>query len=139
MCNGIALVTGGAGFIGLHLVEALVARGCRVRVLDNLSSGRRERLPKGRAVELLVGDLRDPLTLRRATRGVEVVFHQAALRSVPRSIEDPFSYHDVNATGNTSATPRASGSPRASGGPSPRSSPRAESPSHRPATDQPRR
>lgn len=99
MCDGIALVTGGAGFIGSHLVEALVARGCRVRVLDNLSSGRRERLPKGRAVELLVGDLRDPLTLRRATRGAEVVFHQAALRSVPRSIEDPFAYHDVNATG----------------------------------------
>ncbi len=93
------LVTGGAGFIGSHLVEALLARGRRVRVLDDLSSGRREFLPDHPDLEPLVGDLRDPDTLRRAVAGVEGVFHQGALRSVPRSVEDPFSYHDVNATG----------------------------------------
>ncbi len=93
------LVTGGAGFIGSHLVEALCARGRRVRVLDDFSSGRRHPLLRHPAVEVLVGDVRDPEALRRALAGVAVVFHQAALRSVPRSIEDPFSYHDVNATG----------------------------------------
>ncbi|MBI4011599.1 MAG: NAD-dependent epimerase/dehydratase family protein [Candidatus Rokubacteria bacterium] len=97
--GGRVLVTGGAGFIGSHLVEALCARGRRVRVLDDFSSGRRRNLPRRPLVEVLVGDLRDPATLRRAVADVDVVFHQAALRSVPRSIEDPFSYHDVNATG----------------------------------------
>jgi nucleoside-diphosphate-sugar epimerase len=97
--TGIALVTGGAGFIGSHLVEALLARGRRVRVLDDLSSGRREFLPADPALDLVVGDLRDPEALRRALAGVDVVFHQAALRSVPRSVEDPLAYHDVNATG----------------------------------------
>ncbi len=97
--DGCVLVTGGAGFIGSHLVEALCARGQRVRVLDDFSSGRRQHLAQNPAVEVLVGDVRDPETLRRAVTGADVVFHQAALRSVPRSIEDPFSYHDVNATG----------------------------------------
>ncbi len=99
MTQGLVLVTGGAGFIGSHLVEALLARGQAVRVLDDLSSGRREFLPASPALELVVGDLRDPETVRRAVSGVEVVFHQAALRSVPRSVEEPFAYHDVNATG----------------------------------------
>jgi nucleoside-diphosphate-sugar epimerase len=94
-----ALVTGGAGFIGSHLVEALLARGRRVRVLDDLSSGRRERVPATAGCELLVGDIRDPTVLREALAGVDVVFHQAALRSVPRSLEEPFAYHDVNVTG----------------------------------------
>ncbi|MGH7264855.1 MAG: SDR family oxidoreductase [Candidatus Rokuibacteriota bacterium] len=97
--TGIALVTGGAGFIGSHLVEALLARGRRVRVLDDLSSGRREFLPEHPALELLIGDLRDADTLRRALVSADVVFHQAALRSVPRSVEDPLAYHDVNVTG----------------------------------------
>jgi nucleoside-diphosphate-sugar epimerase len=99
MGRGLSLVTGGAGFIGSHLVEALLSRGGRVRVLDDLSSGRREFLPSHAGLELLVGDVRDPAALRRAVEGVDVIFHQAALRSVPRSVADPYSYHDVNVTG----------------------------------------
>src|SRR5581483_12331308 len=99
MAGSAVLVTGGAGFIGGHLVQALLDRGHRVRVLDDFSSGRRENLPAGGALEVLTGDLRDPAALREAVSGVTVVFHQAALRSVPRSVEDPFAYHDVNATG----------------------------------------
>jgi nucleoside-diphosphate-sugar epimerase len=93
------LVTGGAGFIGSHLVAALLERGHAVRVLDDFSAGRREHLPERADVEVIAGDVRDPATLRRATAGIEVILHQAALRSVPRSIEEPFAYHDVNATG----------------------------------------
>jgi len=94
------LVTGGAGFIGAHLVEALVRKGCRVRVLDNLSTGSRENL-RGVAdrIELVEGDIRDMATLRRAMRGVEYVSHQAALRSVPRSVDDPLSTDEVNVHG----------------------------------------
>lgn len=99
MRDGLAVVTGGAGFIGSHLVEGLLARGRRVRVLDNFSSGRREFLPTSPDLEVVAGDLRDADVLHTLLSGVEVVFHQAALRSVPRSVEDPFSYHDVNATG----------------------------------------
>lgn len=99
MAGDVALVTGGAGFIGSHLVEALLARGQRVRVLDDLSSGKREFLPRHPDLELVVGDLRDPEVLARVLRGVDVVYHQGALRSVPRSVEEPFAYHDVNATG----------------------------------------
>jgi nucleoside-diphosphate-sugar epimerase len=95
----LALVTGGAGFIGAHLVAGLLARGWRVRVLDDLSSGRREALPAHPALEVVTGDVRDAAALARTLAGVEVVFHQAALRSVPRSMEDPFAYHDVNVTG----------------------------------------
>ena len=94
------LVTGGAGFIGSHLVEALVRRGRRVRVLDNLSEGKLSNLAgvRGR-IEFIRGDLRDPKTLRRAVRGTRLVFHQAALRSVPKSVGSVLEYHDVNATG----------------------------------------
>ena len=99
MAAALALVTGGAGFIGSHLVEALLARGQRARVLDDFSSGRREFLPTDPHLEVVAGDVRDVDALRRALAGVEVVFHQAALRSVPRSVEDPWAYHDVNATG----------------------------------------
>jgi UDP-glucose 4-epimerase len=97
--GALALVTGGAGFIGSHLVEALLARGRPVRVLDNLSSGRREFLADHPALEVVIGDVRNEATLRRAVTDVDVIFHQAALRSVPRSVEDPYSYHDVNVTG----------------------------------------
>jgi UDP-glucose 4-epimerase len=97
--DGLVLVTGGAGFIGSHLVESLLARGRRVRVLDDLSSGRREHLPNHPALELLVGDVRDEAILEHALRRVDIVFHQGALRSVPKSVEQPFAYHDVNATG----------------------------------------
>ncbi len=94
-----ALVTGGAGFIGSHLVEALVARGHRVKVLDNLSMGRRENLRSvWSRIQFLRGDVRDPKMLKEAVRGVGVVFHQAALRSVPKSVGDPAQYHEVNTT-----------------------------------------
>src|SRR5438445_10118425 len=84
------LVTGGAGFIGSHLVRRLVERGDRVRVLDDFSSGRRERLSDvEHDVEVLEGDLRNGDDVRRAVRGVELVFHQGALPSVPRSFADP--------------------------------------------------
>ncbi|HLI26648.1 MAG TPA: SDR family oxidoreductase [Chloroflexota bacterium] len=94
------LVTGGCGFIGSHLVAALLARGHRVRVLDNLATGSRENLAGLAAdVELLVGDLTDPECVRRAVQGCEVVFHQAALASVARSVEAPLPTHAANATG----------------------------------------
>jgi len=87
---GLSLVTGGAGFIGSHIAEALVRRGAPVRILDNFSTGRRANLEPFRdRVELIEGDLNDPRPLADAVRGVEVVFHQAALPSVPRSIDDP--------------------------------------------------
>jgi len=92
------LVTGGAGFIGSNLVDALVARGDRVRVLDDFSTGRRENLTAP-DVEVVEGDLRDAAVVRRAVAGVGGVFHQAALRSVPRSVDDPLSSNQVNVTG----------------------------------------
>jgi len=95
-----ALVSGGAGFIGSHLCAALVAEGWQVRVLDDLSSGREENLQAcRREIELLRGDLLDPELLERATRDVEVVFHQAAVPSVPRSIAEPERTHAVNLSG----------------------------------------
>jgi UDP-glucose 4-epimerase len=93
-------VTGGAGFIGSHLVEVLLARGYRVRVLDNFSTGRRENLARFRPhIELIAGDLTELDTVRQATRDAEVVFHQAALASVPRSVADPLATHQACATG----------------------------------------
>lgn len=89
------LVTGGAGFIGSHLARALVERGERVRVVDDLSTGKESNLAGLRGgVELVVGDIRDASVMARATRGVEVVLHQAALPSVTRSITDPRSSLD---------------------------------------------
>jgi nucleoside-diphosphate-sugar epimerase len=94
------LVTGGAGFIGSHLVDALVERGARVRVLDNFATGRRSNLEQALAkVELVEGDIRDPDVCRKACTGVSIVFHQAALGSVPRSMKDPATTFAVNATG----------------------------------------
>jgi len=93
------LVTGGAGFIGSALVRALLARGDRVRVIDNFFSGKRENLASVAAdVDLVDGDIRDGGALGRALAGVELVFHQAAIASVPRSLEDPSASHEVNAT-----------------------------------------
>src|SRR4051812_18526304 len=90
----IHLVTGGAGFIGSHLVDALLAQGRTVRVLDNFSTGRPENLLGVRErVEVREGDITDPEEVRAAMRGVEVVFHQAALASVPRSVADPLATH----------------------------------------------
>jgi UDP-glucose 4-epimerase len=96
------LVTGGAGFIGSHVVERLLRDGHRVRVLDNFSAGSRENLAFATAdsrLEIIVGDLRDLPAMTEAARGVEVIFHQAAMRSVPRSVDDPLGANENNVTG----------------------------------------
>lgn len=94
------LVTGGAGFIGSNIVEELVRRGERVRVLDDFSTGKHENLaPFVEHIELLEGTLLDVAAVRRAVQGVDYVLHQAALPSVQRSIEDPLTTHTTNATG----------------------------------------
>lgn len=95
------LVTGGCGFIGSHLVQKLVEAGHHVRVFDNLSSGRREALgPASGEVELVVGDLRDPEALARATQGIEIVYHLAALVSVTQTVEQPLLAYAANLTGS---------------------------------------
>jgi len=94
------LVTGGAGFIGSHITERLVREGHLVRVLDNFSSGHEANLISFRSgVELIRGDICDKQLVSEATNGVDVVFHEAALGSVPRSVADPATTHDVNITG----------------------------------------
>jgi len=101
------LVTGGAGFIGSHLVRALLEQGALVRVLDNFSSGKRANLEglhdskNGGQIELLEGDVRDAITVAQAVRGVDVIFHEAAFVSVPESMEKPQACFDVNITGTT--------------------------------------
>jgi nucleoside-diphosphate-sugar epimerase len=106
------LVTGGAGFIGSNLARAIVARGEEARVLDNFATGREENLEglHGK-IELVRGDIRDPETVRRAMDGVDYVLHQAALPSVPRSIEQPVEFNDVNVNGtlNVLETARKTG------------------------------
>lgn len=94
------LVTGGAGFIGSNIVEELVRRGEKVRVLDNFITGKRENIaPFLDRVELIKGDIRDVKALKKALRGVDFVIHQAAMRSVPKSVEDPFTTNDINVSG----------------------------------------
>ncbi len=94
------LVTGGAGFIGSHLVDALLSRGAAVRVIDNLSNGKRENLAHvAREIELMEADIRDAASCQNAMRGIEYVFHQAALGSVPRSMKDPSTSIAVNVSG----------------------------------------
>ena len=90
------LVTGGAGFIGSHLVEELVRRGERVRVVDNLSTGKRQNIAHLTSVEFVEGDLADPLVAERAVAGIEYVLHQAAIPSVPRSVQDPITSNRAN-------------------------------------------
>ncbi len=94
------LVTGGAGFIGSHLVDALVDRGCRVNILDNLSTGKSANLKhlEGR-VTLLQGDIQDPGAVNEAMAGCDVVFHQAAVVSVPQTVEEPLESAMVNDMG----------------------------------------
>jgi nucleoside-diphosphate-sugar epimerase len=94
------LVTGGAGFIGSNLVRALLAQGDEVRVLDNFSTGNRENLAGlSRDVDLVEGDLRSYERVHAAVRGAELVFHQGALPSVPRSVQDPLTTMAVNVEG----------------------------------------
>jgi UDP-glucose 4-epimerase len=92
-------VTGGAGFIGSHLVDELLRRGHVVRVVDDLSTGRRENLPASGRVEVIEGDVADPAVARRAVAGASIVLHQAAIPSVPRSVEDPARSHRANVDG----------------------------------------
>jgi nucleoside-diphosphate-sugar epimerase len=90
------LVTGGAGFIGSHLAEELVRRGETVRVVDNLSTGKRQNLSHVPSVEFIEGDLADLEVARRAVKGIDYVLHQAAIPSVPRSVEDPITSNRAN-------------------------------------------
>lgn len=95
------LVTGGAGFIGSAIVRALLARGDRVRVFDNLSTGKRANLAGlSPEPELIEGDLRDTAALAKALRGIDYVFHEAAIASVPQSIAEPIENDAVNAGGS---------------------------------------
>ena len=94
------LVTGGAGFIGSHLVEALVKEDCQVRVLDNLSTGTLANLQKtADEIEFVKGDIRDRARVEKVLEGVDVVFHQAAFVSVPDSMQDPESCFEINVGG----------------------------------------
>src|SRR5215467_12484927 len=90
------LVTGGAGFIGSHLAEELLRRGHRVRIADNFVTGKRQNLAHVRGVEILEGDLADVTFAERAARGMEFVLHQAAIPSVPRSVDDPWTSNRSN-------------------------------------------
>src|SRR5215211_3366209 len=101
------LVTGGAGFIGSHIVQTLLEQRNSVRVLDNFSTGKRENLEgltrqfKGNQPEVFEGDLRDASRVEEAVRGIEVIFHEAAFVSVPQSMEEPQTCFDVNITGTS--------------------------------------
>lgn len=97
--NARVLITGGAGFIGSHLAEALVKLGASVVVLDDLSGGSRENLASFSPVEFVEGSILDQAILARCVQGCRYVFHLAALGSVPRSVEQPRLYNDVNITG----------------------------------------
>lgn len=105
------LVTGGAGFIGSNIVLELLKQGHSVRVIDNFSTGRRRNLlGLENDIELIEGDIRSYHTVAQAVRGVEAILHQAALPSVPRSINDPISTNDVNVGGTLNLLDAARGS-----------------------------
>src|SRR5215831_15692839 len=101
--SSLFLITGGAGFIGAHVAARLLNDGHRVRILDNFSTGTRANLDFGPThaahLETIEGDIRDLSTVERAVRGVDVIFHQAAMRSVPRSVKDPLGSNDHNVNG----------------------------------------
>ncbi|HEY6331268.1 MAG TPA: SDR family oxidoreductase [Blastocatellia bacterium] len=100
MDKRLYLVTGGAGFIGSHICERLLKDGHRVRILDNFSTGKEENLKfESGEAEVINGDIRDAETVRQAVKDAEIVFHEAALGSVPRSVDDPVSTHEINITG----------------------------------------
>ena len=101
------IVTGGAGFIGSHLVEHLLKRGHSVRVIDNFYTGRRENLKEAKEwalegkgqFDLLEGDIRDLETVKKAVHGCHYILHQAAIPAVPRSVQDPITTNQVNILG----------------------------------------
>ncbi|MBU4376411.1 MAG: SDR family oxidoreductase [Candidatus Omnitrophica bacterium] len=94
------LVTGGAGFIGSNIVEELAKRNHKVRVLDNFITGKRENLaPFLKNIELIEGDIRDINAVRKSVKGIDYVLHQAALRSVPKSVDNPVLTNDINVNG----------------------------------------
>jgi len=96
----LSLITGGAGFIGSNMVRFLLDKGQRVRVLDNFETGKRENLVEvAERIELIEGDIRDKAKVQQAVKDVDVVYHLAALGSVPRSMKDPATTHDVNVNG----------------------------------------
>lgn len=101
------LVTGGAGFIGSHIVESLLEQGHHVRVLDNFSTGKRENIEAlkhrfdGRRLEVLEGDVRDASRVGEAVRGVNILFHEAAFVSVPQSMDEPQNCFDINISGTS--------------------------------------
>jgi UDP-glucose 4-epimerase len=98
--NRRVCVTGGAGFIGSHLCDALVQCGAQVTVIDDLSNGRRDNLAAiAQRIRLVEGSILDAAALQRAVEGAELVFHEAAMCSVPGSVEHPLESHQVNATG----------------------------------------
>lgn len=101
--TGIALVTGGAGFIGSHIASGLIANGARVRILDDLSTGHRENIEEiGGDVDFIQGSVADDDLLGKALEGVELVFHEAAIPSVPRSVEAPRQTHIASVDGTFS-------------------------------------
>ena len=103
------LVTGGAGFIGSNLARTLAAKGEKVRVLDDFSTGRRENIAGIEGLEVLEGSLLDSDCVKRAVEGVEYVLHQAAIPSVPRSIADPLRSNEANVTGTLNLLEAAKG------------------------------
>jgi UDP-glucose 4-epimerase len=106
--NDLCLVTGGAGFIGSHLVDELVRRGKPVRVLDDLSTGLKDNLAHhGSRIELIQGSITDPATVAKAVAGAKTVFHLGALASVARSVETPLVSHAACATGTVSVLDEA--------------------------------
>ena len=108
----VMLVTGGAGFIGSHIAERLLELGHRVRIIDDFSTGRRENIAAfADNLDVIEADIRDRSAVEAAVRGVEVVFHEAALASVPRSVDDPVSSNEVNVGGtlNVLMAARAAG------------------------------
>jgi UDP-glucose 4-epimerase len=97
--NMNVLITGGAGFIGSHLAEHLLASGYSVRVLDNLSTGKRENLPVHANIEFVLGDIRDKVLVSDSARGMDAIVHLAAVASVQASVDDPTGTHETNFDG----------------------------------------
>src|SRR5690242_4948635 len=101
--SGIVAVTGGAGFVGSHIVAALLERGARVRVIDDLSTGYAENLAEiGGEIDFIKASVIDSRALNRALENVELVFHEAAIPSVPRSVNNPAETHDASVNGTFS-------------------------------------